>query len=338
MKALVYTAPRRLEMLDIAEPAPKDGEVLVRVRAAGVCGSDLHGFLGRSKKRVPPLVLGHEFSGEVVANQPEFSGIRPRDAVAVYPIISCGTCEYCSSEREHLCPARQVYGLDFHGGLAEYVAVPSRCLFPIPASLSFVEGSLVEPLANAVHVVRRCPDVRGRTGLVYGAGPIGMLCAFVAKQQGARAVIMVDRNAHRLAQLKDLAADITIDSSQKDPVASLLDETGGRGVDFAIDAVGNVECRQNSITCTASGGTVICIGLEEEICSVDTRPVVTRELDVKGSYAYSRSDFAEALSMLDRKLLPWNRVVTKARLAQGQAIFDDLASGHSSILKAVFEI
>lgn len=325
-------------MLDLADPAPKDGEVLVRVRAAGVCGSDLHGFLGRSKKRVPPLVLGHEFSGEVAANQPGLSGIRPGDAVAVYPIISCGTCEYCASEREHLCPARRVYGLDFHGGLAEYAAVPRRCLFPIPTSMSFAEGSLVEPLANAVHVVKRCPDVRGRTGLVYGAGPIGMLCAFVAKQQGARVVIVVDRNANRLAKLKDLAADVTIDSSQHDPVASVLGETGARGVDFAIDAVGNVECRQNSITCTASGGTVICIGLEEEVCSVDTRPLVTRELDMKGAYAYSRSDFAEALSMLDRKLLPWNQVVTKAGLAQGQAVFDDLASGHSSILKAVFEI
>jgi L-iditol 2-dehydrogenase len=338
MKALLYTAPRRLEMLELADPIPKDDEVLVRLRATGVCGSDLHGFLGRSKKRVPPLVLGHEFSGEVAASQAGLSGIGAGDAVAVYPIVSCGICEYCTSEREHLCPARRVFGLDFHGGLAEYVAVPGRCLFPIPASMSFVEGSLVEPLANAVHVVKRCPEVRGRSGLVYGAGPIGMLCAFVARQQGARLIIVVDRNGHRLAKLKELAADITIDSSQQDPVASVLEETGGRGVDFAIDAVGNVECRQNSITCTVSGGTVICIGLEEEICSVDTRSLVTRELDVKGAYAYSRADFAEALTMLDRKLLPWSRVVTKASLAQGQAIFDDLASGHSSILKAVFEI
>src|SRR5690349_613775 len=133
MKALVYTAPRRLEMLELADPAPKDGEVLVRVRAAGVCGSDLHGFLGRSKKRVPPLILGHEFTGEVAGSKDSAWDIALGDAVAVYPIVSCGTCEYCASEREHLCPSRRVYGLDFHGGLAEYAAVPSRCLFPIPA-------------------------------------------------------------------------------------------------------------------------------------------------------------------------------------------------------------
>ncbi|HXJ42328.1 MAG TPA: alcohol dehydrogenase catalytic domain-containing protein, partial [Bryobacteraceae bacterium] len=143
MKALVYTAPRRLEMLELTDPVPTKGEVLVRIRATGVCGSDLHGFLGRSKKRVPPLILGHEFTGEVAASRDGDPGIAPGSAVAVYPIVSCGKCEYCASEREHLCLARRVYGLDFHGGLAEYAAVPRRCLFPIPASMSFVEASLI---------------------------------------------------------------------------------------------------------------------------------------------------------------------------------------------------
>jgi L-iditol 2-dehydrogenase len=329
MKALVYTAPRRLEMLEFPDPKPKSDEVLVKVRAGSVCGSDLHGFLGRSKKRVPPLILGHEFSGEVA---------QTGDAVAIYPIVSCGTCEYCTADRENLCPARQVYGLDFHGGLAELASVPSRCIFPIPPSMSFVEGSLVEPLANAVHVLDRCSGVRGRTVLVYGAGPIGMLCAFVAKQSGASAVAVVDRNAHRLGKTRELAADLTIDASDEDPVDVVRDWTGGRGVDFAIDAVGNSLCRQNSMVCTASGGTVVCIGLEEEVCAVDTRAVVTRELDVRGAYAYTRANFAEAISMLERRLLPWQPIVTKANLSEGQAIFDDLATGDSAILKAVFEI
>jgi L-iditol 2-dehydrogenase len=325
-------------MLEVNDPVPKAGEALVRIRAVGVCGSDLHGFLGRSKKRVPPLVLGHEFSGEVAASADVAEGLAFGTAVAIYPIVSCGTCEYCVSERDHLCPARQVYGLDFHGALAEFASVPARCLFPLPEPLSFIEGSLVEPLANAVHVIGRCSGVRDRTGLVYGAGPIGMLSAFVAKQRGARAIAVVDRNPHRLAATKELAADLAVDAAARDPVAAIREWTSGRGVDFAIDAVGNAQCRQNTIACTASGGTVMCIGLEEEVCNVDTRPVVTRELDVKGAYAYTKSDFAEALSMLDRKLLPWRSLITKAGLHQGQAIFDDLASGNSSILKAGFEI
>ena len=324
-------------MLELADPVPKAGEVLVRIHAVGVCGSDLHGFLGRSKKRVAPLVLGHEFSGEVAASDGA-GDIAFGAAVAIYPIVSCGVCEYCVTQRDHLCPARQVYGLDFHGGLAEFASVPARCLFPIPPSMSFVEGSLVEPLANAIHVVRRCGDVGGRTGMVYGAGPIGMLCAFVAKQSGARAIAVVDRNTHRLTKAGELAADLVVDAAAQDPVTSVLEWTQGRGVDFAIDAVGTAQCRQNSIACAASGGTVICIGLEDEVCAVDTRPVVTREVDVKGAYAYTRPNFAEAISMLERRLLPWQPLVTKAGLLQGQAIFKDLASGNSTILKAVFEI
>ena len=337
MRALVYTAPRRLELLELADPEPKAGEVVVRIRAVGVCGSDLHGFLGRSKKRVPPLVLGHEFSGEVAASDVA-SDVATGARVAIYPIVSCGVCEYCATQRDHLCPARQVYGLDFHGGLAEFATVPARCLFPIPRSMCFVEGSLVEPLANAIHVVKRCGDVRGRTGMVYGAGPIGMLCAFAAKQGGARAIAVVDRNTHRLTKTRELAADLAVDAATQDPLKSVLEWTQGRGVDFAIDAVGTAQCRQNSISGAASGGTVICIGLEDEVCTVDTRPIVTREVDVKGAYAYTRSDFVEAVSMLERKLLPWHSLVTNAGLHRGQAIFDDLASGRSAILKAVFEI
>ncbi len=109
-------------------------------------------------------------------------------------------------------------------------------------------------------------------------------------------------------------------------------------MDFSIDAVGNTACRQNAIDCTAAGGAVVCIGLEEEVCAVDTRPLVTREVDLKGSYAYARADFAEAILLLERKLLPWKKVVTMAQLAHGQAIFDELASGSSAIMKAVFEV
>ena len=204
--------------------------------------------------------------------------------------------------------------------------------------MSFLEGSLVEPLANAVHVLKRCPDVRGQSGLIYGAGPIGMLCAFVARHFGAARLAVVDRNPHRLSKMHQLGADLTINASDEDPVRTILEWTAGTGADFSIDAVGNTACRENSIASTAAGGTAVCIGLEEEVCAVDTRPLVTREVDLKGSYAYTRADFAEAIELLQRKLLPWETFVTKAQLAQGQSIFDDLATGSSAIMKAVFEI
>jgi threonine dehydrogenase-like Zn-dependent dehydrogenase len=204
--------------------------------------------------------------------------------------------------------------------------------------MSFIAGSLVEPLANAVHALGRCGDVRGRRGLIYGAGPIGMLCALVAKHRGAESLAVVDRNPQRLGKMKELAADLTVDASSEEPVHAVLEWTGGQGVDFAIDAVGNTICRQNAITATATGGTVLCIGLEEEVCAVDTRTVVTREVDLRGAYAYTRADFAEALSILERKQLPCEALVTRSALAGGQSIFEELAGGQSSIMKAVFEI
>ena len=331
MKALVYTRPMQVEICDLATPPLQADNVLVRVRACGVCGSDLHGFLGKSSRRVPPLVLGHEFSGDIVQGG---SGA----AVAVYPLLCCGHCRYCTSGRENICPARRVFGLDLHGGLAEFVAAPADCAFPLPAGLSYLEGALVEPLANAIHVASRIPNIRGGTGLIYGAGPIGIFCFLVARQAGAERLALVDRNPMRLALAKKIGADLVVNADATDPVDTIQQWTGGCGVDFSIEAVGKTVCRESAISCTASGGTVACIGLDEETCRADTRPLVVREIDIRGAYAYTRKDFAAALHILGDHRLPWEPLVTTAALDAGQKIFESLAGGQSEILKAVFLI
>lgn len=337
MKALVYVAPRRVELRELPTPRVKSNDVLIRIRAVGVCGSDLDGFLGRSKKRVPPLVLGHEFSGEIVQVGPDVPGLRIGEAVAVYPLVTCGHCEYCKTNRHQICPTRRVYGLDFHGALAEYVSAPKQCLFRMPAGMSFLEGALVEPLANALHVLQSCSPVEGQTGLVYGAGPIGLFAFWVAKHFGARRVAAVDLNLNRLSILTKLGADLVVQASEQDPVKTILEWTEGRGVDFAVEAVGKSICRQNVIACTAPGGTAVWIGLGEDLCEIDGRAIVTREIKIKGSYAYGLEDFGRALSLLEQKTLPIRSFISEAKLDQGQAIFEELASGHSSLMKAIFE-
>jgi L-iditol 2-dehydrogenase len=325
-----------LELRDLDKPPLRPDDVLIRVRACGVCGSDLHGFLGKSSRRIPPLVLGHEFSGDVEQNA-GCSGPRLGSAVAVYPLLCCGQCRFCFSGRENICPNRRVFGLDLHGGLAEFVAAPADCAFPLPAGMSHVEGALVEPLANAIHVVSRIPDVRGLTGLVYGAGPIGIFCFLVARARGAARLAVVDRNRHRLAMAKNLGADLIVDASVEDPVHAVQRWTDdGYGVDFSIEAVGGTACRQNAIACTASGGTVACIGLDEEVCKVDTRPAVVREMDIRGAYAYTRKDFGVAIAMLASHDFHWEPLVTTAGMDAGQRIFEELAEGRSAIIKAVF--
>ena len=209
--------------------------------------------------------------------------------------------------------------------------------FPLAPGMSHTEGALVEPLANALHVLSRIPNVRGGAGLIYGAGPIGLLSVCVAKEAGAARLAVVDRNPHRLQFASDFGADLVIDASKEDPVEVIQGWTAnGQGADFAIEAVGAETCRRNAMACTAAGGTVVCVGLDQEICPVDTRPLVVRELDVRGVYAYTRKEFAAALEMMAAHRLNCEPWVTTASMDAGQRIFEELAGGQSPILKAVF--
>ncbi len=305
MRALVYTQPGELRIEDLPMPRIDAHDALLRVRATGICGSDLDGFLGRSKKRIPPLVLGHEFCGEVVEIGAGVTSVSPGQQVAVYPLVSCGQCRYCLTQRHHIYPNRKVYGLDFHGALAEYVSAPEACLFSLPPQMSFVEGALVEPLANAVHVLSRLPALQGLTGVVFGAGPIGMFTLWAAKHYGAARMAAVELNLHRLAKLAELGADFVVDATQQDPAAALNRWTDGMGVDFAVDAVGNSKCRANSVRSMAAGGTAVWIGLNDDAADVDGRSIVTREIEIKGSYAYGFEDFRRALSILGEKTFRW---------------------------------
>jgi threonine dehydrogenase-like Zn-dependent dehydrogenase len=338
MKALVYIQPGELRIQELPIPRIDSGQVLLRVRATGVCGSDLDGFLGRSKKRIPPLVLGHEFSGEVVETGDSATGVAAGQRVAVYPLVFCGRCRYCQTQRHQICPNRKVYGLDFHGALAEYLSAPETSLFSMPPNMSFVEGALVEPLANALHALSHCRALKGMTGVVFGAGPIGMFTLWAAKHLGADRVAVADLNPHRLAKLAILGADLIVDAIRQDPVTTLLDWTGGMGVDFAVDAVGSSECRANTIRAMAPGGTAVWIGLAADPAGIDGRAIVTREIEIKGSYAYGLDDFGRALSILAENTFPVDAIVRRANLAEGQSIFEDLSGGHTPLMKVIFEL
>jgi L-iditol 2-dehydrogenase len=336
MKALVYTGPGRLEFQDLPAPQIRPHEALIRVRAVGVCGSDVSGYLGRSKRRVPPLVLGHEFAGEVMQVGSQCDGVRCGEAVAVYPLVTCGRCRFCSSERHHICPERQVYSLDFHGAMAEYVAAPRECLFRLPAGVSYLEGALVEPLANAIHVVQQCGPLEGAAGVIFGAGSIGLLIYWYARYRGAERLAVVDRNRHRLDVVKMLGADLVIDASATDPVEANRAWTQGQGADFTVDAVGVASCRQQAVACSGMGAISVWIGLEDDQTGLGGMAIVNRELQIRGSYAYTRRDFAKAIDLLEQKLLPTQEFVSQAGLDTGPEVFEKLAAPHCPMTKAVF--
>lgn len=335
MKALVYTQPLSVELQDLPEPEPGPGEVLLRVGACGVCGSDMHGYFGRSKRRVPPLVLGHEFSGEAVAVGSGVTGVSTGDAFAVYPLITCGQCLLCLSGRGRLCPRRRIFGLDIGGALAEYVAAPASCLFPLPQGLSFTDGALVEPLANCVHLLSHVQSVEGKRGIIYGAGSIGVLTWWLARRLGASGLAIVDVNPKRLERLKKMGADLVVNAAEEDAEAVLGSWSGGWGADFTIDAVGNEHTRGSAVTTTASGGVSVWIGLESDECALSGLAIVNREIEIKGSYAYGRDDFAQSLRLIEQGLLKDAGLVTEVALSDGPRVFQALAAG-SDIVKAVF--
>ncbi|HLF49354.1 MAG TPA: alcohol dehydrogenase catalytic domain-containing protein, partial [Methylomirabilota bacterium] len=198
MKALVYPDWNTLEVREVPEPLPGPGEVVVAVAAAGICGSEIEAFVSRSPRRPPPLILGHEFCGEVVAAGEGVSGWAPGDRVVVNSLITCGRCPACLDGMSHLCPGRGVFGMNRPGAFAELVAVPTACLVPLPEKISPIQGALVEPLANAVHVFGLVRERFPETVVVIGAGTIGLMALQVARAAGAFRLVAVDTNDARL--------------------------------------------------------------------------------------------------------------------------------------------
>ena len=326
MKALVYSDWDRLEVRDVPRPSPKPGEVVVSVAAVGICGSELEGFVTRSPRRTPPLIMGHEFCGEIQEVGEGVSGYRSGDRVVVNSVISCGRCEVCRDGQTHLCPEREVFGMKRPGGFAELCAVPVSTLLPLPEKVSPLQGALVEPLANGVHalslVARRFPE----TVLVIGAGTIGLMALQVAKAMGAFRLVAADTNERRLEVARSLGAEPVFNPARGDLVAAVREFTRGRGADVVVDAVGASATRRQAVAASRPGGEVIWIGLHEDVTEVSGFDVVLGERRISGSYAVTPRDLQAAIGLFAHgkiEIAPW---VKPFPLAEGARVFRDLVT------------
>lgn len=324
MKAIYYPAWERLELCEVPDPTPTAGEVVLRVRAAGICGSELHGFAIRAARRTPPLILGHEIAGEVAALGAGVTGYRPGDRVAVNSTISCGRCPVCVGGDPHICPTAEVFGTKRPGGFAEYVAAPASTLFRIPDGLSMVQASLMEPLGNGIHAVsmlrRRFPE----TVAVFGAGTIGLFAMQAAMAAGAGRLAVVDISPARLAVAQALGAERAFNAKTDDVLAGLQDFSGGRGVDAAVDAVGTAGTRDQALRAVRKGGECVWLGLHDDTTTVGGLDIVLGERALYGSFAVRPSDLRTALSLLTAgriRLHPW---VKSFPLADGVRVFQAL--------------
>ncbi|MUK87562.1 alcohol dehydrogenase catalytic domain-containing protein [Ornithinibacillus sp. L9] len=328
MKVLSWNGPKQIDVEERPIPQLKENEVLVKVDVVGICGSEIEGFLGHNSLRVPPLVMGHEFSGHIEELGAEVNSLNMGSKVVVNPLLTCGTCKQCVRGNGPLCENRQIIGIHRSGGFAEYVAVPASSIVEVPEKFDSYAATLSEPLACCFRAVRRAmaqhtvPNV-----LIYGAGAIGLLSSFVAKEIGANNIIVADINEDRLQTLSDIGIEHALNNGNPDFEEKLEGIVGNKGVDVVIDAVGFLPTRSQSAKLVNPGGVIMNIGLGIDETPVPINHFIRSEITVLGSFCYSRQDFWDAVQLLvESKVTPdgWTEVRT---LEEGQQSFMELIEG-----------
>jgi threonine dehydrogenase-like Zn-dependent dehydrogenase len=340
MKALVLKDYKQFACEEVPEPVPGSAEVLVAVKACGICGSDVHGMDGSTGRRRPPIIMGHEAAGVISSVGSGVTGWATGDRVTFDSTIYCGHCEFCRRGMINLCDNRRVLGVsceDYrqNGAFAEYVAVPQHILYRLPDGLSFEHAALVEPFAIALHAIRRAPPTLNDTVVVVGAGMIGLALVQALSQAGCGRLIAVDIADDRLALAAKCGATNTINSSTEDAPAAILRLTQGLGADLAFEAVGVPATVDLALRCLRKGGAATLVGNVTPKIEFPLQTAVTRELTIHGSCA-SQGEYPACLDMLARGALRAAPLISAtAPLAEGATWFDRLYRKEAGLLKVV---
>ncbi|MEM7547454.1 MAG: alcohol dehydrogenase catalytic domain-containing protein [Pseudomonadota bacterium] len=328
MKALVYTDVEQLAYGDVPDPRPRDEEVLVKVMASGICGSDMHAFLGHDERRPAPLILGHEAAGLVA------SGVDTGRRVTVNPLVTCGVCDVCCDGRTNLCATRQIISMQpREGAFAEYISMPTRNLITVPDHVPLAKAALAEPLACGWHGVRLAEEalstpMAAARCIVIGGGAIGVGAALALRAFGASDVTLIEPNEIRRAHLNPL-----VEFACAAPGDPAIPAKGS--ADIVIDAVGYAVTRADACAYARAGGAIVHIGLGEATGGLDIRRLTLQEIRFIGTYTYTATDFeATAAAIFSGALgtLDW---IEQRPLADGQAAFADIRGGRVAAAKTI---
>ena len=339
MRALVYHGPKQMTVDRWELPVPAAGQVRVRTAFVGICGSDVHGWLGITGRRTAPMVMGHELSGVVDAIGEGVTGWKVGDRITVQPLFSCGQCEYCRQGLNHLCTTREFMGaMSCNGAFVDAFCVDAQYLCKLPDNLSLEIGALIEPFAVAYRGVRHAGDLTGKTVMICGAGTIGLMVLKVCKMLGAKTTVIVDLSDDRLALAKQHGADMLING--KDDIDAVLTEAGIRDqIDIAIEAVGVSPTVQQTVNFVKTRGQIIWIGNSAPMVSLNMQSVVTRELNIQGSYIYTDEDFRECIRLLSEQPQDFTGIISQVvSVEEAEPMFEELSQGAGAKIKVLVDM
>jgi len=342
MKALVLREYNHFEYAEVPQPEIGPEEVLVRVKAVGTCGSDVHGMDGSSGRRLPPIIMGHEAAGIIEKVGERVRGWAPGDRVTFDSTIYCGACYHCRRGEINLCDNRRVLGVSTdeykqQGAYAEYVALPARILYRLPEKVTFEQAAMVEPCSIAFHGVQRTPISLNDTALVVGAGMVGLLVVQALRLAGCGRIIAVDPVETKLELAQELGADAGINPATDDVPEAVHEQTGGRGADVGFEVVGSSGALQSALAGVRKGGSVTLIGNLAPTVELPLQSAVTREITLYGSCA-SRGEYPACLDMIARGAVNVDALVSAiAPLSEGAEWFQRLYDGEPGLMKVIFQ-
>ena len=294
----VMTAPGKIEFREIETPVPKAGEVLIRIMKIGVCGSDIHVWHGKHPFTSYPVTQGHEVSGEIAALGAGVENLEVGQKVTIQPQVVCGKCYPCRHGKYNLCETLKVMGFQTTGVASEYFAVDAAKVTPLPQEMSFDEGAMIEPLAVAVHAVRKFGDMQGMRVAVLGAGPMGILVAQAAKGMGAESVLITDISDLRLEKARQCGVDFCVNTCEADFGEALVSSFGPDKADVIYDCAGNNVTMGQAIRCARKGSTIILVAVFAGMAEVDLAVLNDHELDLNTTMMYRNEDYLEAIELV----------------------------------------
>ncbi len=340
MKVLMLEAYNRFSYEDMADPEFGAEDVLVRVKACGICGSDIHGMDGSSGRRQPPIVMGHEASGVIAEVGSAVTQWEPGDRVTFDSMMSCGCCGFCRQGKINLCDNRRVLGVSCgeyrrHGAFAEHVAVPQHVIYRLPDALSFEHAALVEPLSVAVHAIGRTPLVLNDTAVVVGTGMVGLLVVQALRVAGCGEIVAVDVDQGRLDLACDLGATLGLRADRDDVLAAVQRKTEGRGADVVVEVVGHTDTVKTAVAVVKKGGHLTIVGNLSPTVELPLQSIVTREISMVGTCG-SCGEYPACLEMMSRGHVRVEPLISStAPLSEGAQWFDRLTRPDSGLLKVV---